>query len=71
MEDSEYPCIILASDGVWNMVKPDEAVRIVSTWRQNYKVRLQNSFFLCSHLFMNEFEGKFSFLLRFELFVDL
>lgn len=37
MEDSEYPCIILASDGVWNMVKPDEAVRIVSTWRQNYK----------------------------------
>lgn len=41
MEDSEYQCIILASDGVWNMVKAEEAVRIVSTWRQNSKVRLQ------------------------------
>lgn len=37
LEDSDYQCIIVASDGVWNMIKPEEAIRIVSSWYQNHK----------------------------------
>ncbi len=42
LEIEKQRCIVVASDGLWNVVKPDEAVRIVQ--RVEERVRLAWSF---------------------------